>query len=159
MSNIFLNPFLKSFEIELSNSKHQESYYISDLNIDFLKTSNTLYELNTLINNYGYEQIIKTPTRSCETSETLIDLIITNGSKLCVKSGVLSCSISDHDIVYTLRKLKAKCNRRNVTKEIRSFKNVDWKSFKKSLASAPWWCLTLIPEINVSYAAFRLSQS
>ena len=52
-------------------------------------------------------QLINEPTRITETSETLIDIIITNKHENYLKSGIIHIGTSDHghSLVYTCRKL------------------------------------------------------
>ena len=58
-----------------------------------------------LCNLYQYHQLIKEPTRITERSSTTIDLFITNNPTMYVKSGVCHIGISDHSLVYAIRKL------------------------------------------------------
>ena len=53
---------------------------------------------------YGVEQLISEPTRITSRSSTLIDLCLTNTPSNIVKSGVIHLSISDHSLVYLIRK-------------------------------------------------------
>ena len=48
--------------------------------------------------------MISEPTRITNTSRTLIDLCITNSPDKVKASGVLSIGISDHSLVYLIRK-------------------------------------------------------
>lgn len=74
---------------------------------------------------YQFIQLISDPTRIVERSSTLIDLIFTTDSEKIVDSGVIECSISDHSLVYIVRKAKAPSgpiktiNCRSYTKTIR----------------------------------------
>ena len=59
---------------------------------------------NTALGNFMFEmnlnQLIITPTRITDTSESLIDVIITSASHLVKESGVMDTIISDHLPVY-----------------------------------------------------------
>ena len=57
-----------------------------------------------LLDIYDVEQLINEPTRITATSSTLIDLCLTNTPINVVKSGVIHVSISDHLLVYMIRK-------------------------------------------------------
>ena len=56
---------------------------------------------------HNLTQIIKEPTWITGISETLIDHIITNKPDKVQGSGVISCGISDHDIVFIERNVRA----------------------------------------------------
>ena len=50
-------------------------------------------------------QLINQPTRITQYSKTLLDIIITNYPHNIRECGVLSLSLSDHDMVFCIRKL------------------------------------------------------
>ena len=73
--------WFNTFEILLQNIENEEKEFLvlGDLNCDLLpeiKSTHTKKFLD-LINLYQLEQLIKEPTRITETTETLIDVIIT----------------------------------------------------------------------------------
>ena len=59
---------------------------------------------------YQLIQILKEPTRTIATSESLIDLIFTNQESRVVSHGVVDCGISDHCLVYVVRKIAVPTN-------------------------------------------------
>ena len=88
------------------DAENLEFFLLGDLNVDFtpsIKSSNksTLAELFDI---YGLSQIIEEPTRITEKSSTMIDLCLTNTLSTVVDSGVIHLSISDHWMVYIVRK-------------------------------------------------------
>jgi hypothetical protein len=88
-------------KIDFENS---ELYLLGDLNCNLLSNtpnSNTSDLLN-IFNIYNLSQTMAEPTRITNTSQTLIDLCITNNLDKVKASGVLSRSlgISDHSLVY-----------------------------------------------------------
>ena len=54
---------------------------------------------------YQLAQLIKEPTRVNAKSQTLIDVFITNKEDNIFHSGVYTLSISDHYLIYTVRKI------------------------------------------------------
>jgi hypothetical protein len=70
------------------NDLSVETIIMGDINANFLK-KNVCKELKDIISINGYEQLIKTPTRTTQDSSTLIDVILTNNkgsiSKVDVK--------------------------------------------------------------------------
>ena len=87
------------------DAENLEFFLLGDLNVDFtpsIKSPNksTLVELFDI---YGLSQIIEEPTRITEKSNTMIDLCLTNILST-VDSGVIHLSISEHSMVYIVRK-------------------------------------------------------
>ena len=54
--------------------------------------------------NYQLTQLITDSTRVSSNSNSLIDVFITNSSESIISSGVYPLSISDHDLIYAIRK-------------------------------------------------------
>ena len=52
----------------------------------------------------GLQQLIYEPTRETASSSTVIDHIATNDPRNVVESGVMQTCISDHYVVYVVRK-------------------------------------------------------
>ena len=53
-------------------------------------------------------------------SKTLIDVILTNTSQRIVSSCVLNLGISDHSLVYAIRKISIPSKARHEIKELRN---------------------------------------
>ena len=80
----------------------------SDLNIDMKGKHLTTQAkgLNQLFNIYQLKQLIKEPTRMTERTSSLIDLVYASEEEKIVTSGVYNCAISDHSLVYLVRRSK-----------------------------------------------------
>ena len=63
-------------------------------------------DLKRLLIKFNLVQLIKDPTRTTATTKTIIDHIITNKSEFVSDSGVLSCGISDHDVVFLTKPMR-----------------------------------------------------
>jgi hypothetical protein len=84
-------------------------YILDDLNRDMLKTDKdsnfptkkikTLYEL------YQLSQLIDEATRVTMTTSSLIDHIVTNTPEKISDSGVIHTGLSDHSLVFAIRKI------------------------------------------------------
>ena len=61
-------------------------------------------ELMNILDIFDFHQLITEPTRITLDSQTLIDLCITNSPDKITASGTLSLGISDHSLVYLVRK-------------------------------------------------------
>ena len=73
------------------------------LNYDFIKSSDHKELKNTLELN-GTKQVISSPTRITNTSQTLIDVIMTAHENYVHRHIVIGKSISDHDLAGIIRK-------------------------------------------------------
>ena len=80
------------------------------LNCDLLteeKLSDTpTNKLNSLYELYQLSQLIDEPTRITMTTSSLIDHIITNTPEKISHSGVIHTGISDHSLVFAIRKIQ-----------------------------------------------------
>ena len=88
---------------------------------------------------YGLQQLISEPTRITPTSSTFIDLIYTNCADKIACSGVRHIAISDHRMVFAIKKLALKgMSNGNNTVTYRNFKNFDRESFRNDISSPSW---------------------
>ena len=142
---------ITDFEAPELNNK---LYILGDFNINFLfkgkcilnKTHETrnhckdfspeIKKYNKFYSMYGFKQLINCPTRiTCNTS-TLTDYILINAQDNISQSGVINTAISDHNMIYSTRKiLKAKYNKH---KELTfcSLRNYSVDVFKQTLKGA-----------------------
>ena len=90
-----------------------------------------------LLQSFHLNQVIDCNTRITETTSTLIDLVITNSSYIKT-SGVIDIGLSDHSLVYVVRKFKkVKAGAKTIT--LRSYKNFCEKSFLQDLGNHDSW--------------------
>ena len=104
------------------------------MNCDLLpevKSSHTIRFLD-VANLYQLKQLIKRPTRIINTTETLLDVVLTNKQERIVDSGVIHLGISDHSFVYACRKVAIAKNRPKIV-ESRSFKTSIRDHFKADI--------------------------
>ena len=82
-------------------AQNKESIIIGDINCDFdTPLDNNTRHLSCILNSFGYNQLIKEPTRITSTTSTIIDHLMTNRPDVVSSSGVKQCGISDHDVLY-----------------------------------------------------------
>ena len=102
-----------------------------DLNLDRLRPERTEGKiLLSLEEVYGLECLIKDPTRITPTSETLLDVILTNKPELFKTSGVLNPEMSDHHLVYWIMKERVSQHERKVV-TFRSTRTLDVENSMK----------------------------
>ena len=97
------------------------------------------YEARALLEfctTFGLTQLINSPTRITESSQSLIDVIITINKDIVTSSGVLASSISDQNLIYLLLNLKVPRAKPSYV-SIRSYKYNPTK-FLEDLQFAPF---------------------
>ena len=100
-------------------------YILGDLNCNLLNSScPDSRALTNFCLTYNLSQMVTSPTRVTNLTETLIDVILVSNAKQVLKTEVLQSSISDHDLVYALLRLKQQRPKPTYI-NIRSFKHYD----------------------------------
>ena len=102
---------------------------------------------------YQFNQLIKAPTHITEHSSTTIDLAFAIDIEKIIKSGVLQCSISDHSLIFLIRRAK---KLRSPSKNIqyRSFKNYLTESFVADLHETSWDKIDTCVTVDEAWNAF-----
>jgi hypothetical protein len=104
----------------------------------FFLSRNCSTALLNIFDIYNLSQTIAEPTRITNTSQTLIDLCITNNLDKVKASGVLSLGISDHSLVYLIRKCTYHKAPVNAFVEKRNFKNFNERAYLNDLNNLNW---------------------
>ena len=122
--------------LKLIDKEDKESIILGDINCDLLDNNPTslISELKFITNLYQYEQLIKEPTRITKDTSTLIDHFYTTNSNLITSSGVTAMTISDHYLIYGIRKFKTFKQAPKFI-EYRDFKHFHEQNFLWNLAS------------------------
>ena len=121
------------------DNKNYELIIIGDFNCDVGKSppDHQTQKLQFICCLYQIDQLITEPTRVTPTSATIIDLILTNRSENISESGVIHLGISDHSLVYLVRKFTPPKSRKTA-REIRNFKNFVESDFIQDISMVPW---------------------
>ena len=107
-----------------------------------------------LIETHQLSQLINQPTRVTEETRTLIDLFITNSEESILHSGVYPLSISDHNLIYAVRKISIpRSSPRYI--ETRSFKNFKTEEFKSDLRDANWPHIHSMNNANEAWESWK----
>ena len=122
----------------------KEIILLGDTNCDFAikaasQTSDTnAKHLRRIYNLLSFTQLIEEPTRvTCETA-TLIDHIATTCPINVSESGILKIAMSDHYMVYFIRKLNGSLNRNHKSIKTRNMKTFSEEAFLRDVASVDW---------------------
>lgn len=115
---------------------------VGDLNLDRLRPDKAEGKLlMNLEEEQGFTCLIDKPTRvqprGSTTTETLIDVILTNKPDIFIDCGIDLPNISDHALIYGFVNEKVKRYKNKVIK-FRSEKKINPERFREDLCAAPW---------------------
>lgn len=147
---------LKTITAKVDNDG-KELIILGDLNTNLLSPDNNkskrLFEGLTEL--YQLKQLITEPTRITETSSSLIDVILTNTPNRIVCSGVLPLGISDHCLIFAIRKIAIQATKKHKIVQSRNFKNFQAESFRADLSSMPWDSIEEFDNPNDMWQAWK----
>ena len=84
---------------------------LGDLNCNVLRSCPEATALLDFISSFNLSQLVDKPTRITETSQSIIDVIMTTNKSMIGLCDVLTCSISDHNLIYIVLTLKTPRNK------------------------------------------------
>ena len=121
------------------DDENKEIYILVDLKCDMLKAepNSATNKIKSLYDLYQLSHLIKEATRVTMTTFSLIDHIVTNTPEKISDSSVIHTCISDHSLVFAIRKISVTKNRENVV-ETRNMKNFDDQKFMEDLMQQHW---------------------
>ena len=90
--------------LQVIRSEQKEVVILGDLNCNMLKTDGPTKQLRDIFVENRLRQLVTSPTRITSRSETIIDLFVTNEPTRYAEVGCRDCSLSDHQLVYGIRK-------------------------------------------------------
>ena len=99
-------------------------------------------------------QLIKEPTRVNAKSQTLIDVFITNKEDNISHSGVYTLSISDHYLIYAVRKIGLPRGQPKFIQS-RNFKHFNEENFLTDLENASWPDIKSGMEMNSAWNVWK----
>jgi hypothetical protein len=140
--------------IDKIDTENSELYLPGDLNCDLLSQTphaNTL-ELLDIFDIYNLKQHITEPTRVTSTSQSLLDLCITNTPDKIKVSAVLSLGISDHSLIYSVRKSTWQRQFANSLTRKRHFKHFNDNEFLNDLNEVDWNEISSSDDPNVMWS-------
>ena len=94
-----------------------------------------------MVNSYdlfSFKQLIEEPTRLTLETATIIDHIATTYAGNIVESGVHKVSLSDHFMVYCIRKFDSAVKKDHKKKKTRSMKNCEEQDFLSDVSNIRW---------------------
>ncbi len=130
--------------ISFLDKKDKEIILLGDTNCDLSQHSaeqpidNNSKHMINLYDLFSFTQLIGEPTRVTHTTSTLIDHIATTDARNIVKSGVVEISMSDHFMVYCVRKFEGAVKKDHKIISTRSMKNFNEDRFLSEVAGICW---------------------
>ena len=121
------------------DAENLEFFILGDLNVNFdqLIESSNKNTLNEIFDIYGLDQLIQEPTRITKSSSSSIDPCLTNSLTTVVDAGVTHLSISDHSLIYVVRKAHYVQTDAKIIKA-RTMRNFNSENFLNDLNQQPW---------------------
>ena len=122
-------------------AEHKEIIFIGDFNMNMLIGQSNPHGPNQDLSNYIEQlcltNLITIPTRVTKSTESLLDVILVSHPDRFATSGNLQMGISDHDLIYVVRKQKLpKTKAKSI--ECCSIKNLNHSAFNTDLGLIPW---------------------
>ena len=117
---------------------------LGDTNCDFTSipkgqlSDNNAKHLRSIYDLFSFTQLIEEPTRVTLGTATLIDHIATTCPNNVLESGVLKISMSDHYMVYCIRKLNSSFKKDHKAIKTRNMKNFSEEAFLQDVATINW---------------------
>eukprot|EP00795_Rhopilema_esculentum_P007243 gene7243-12925_t len=134
------------------SEKSQEKILMGDLNVNFLKQNNK--EFKAILSVFGLKQMVEKPTRVAKSSETLIDVILTNNPANMIQTEVIPTSIGGHDMVDCARKLNhSGFKPRNIV--CRDYKNYRPEEMNKDLEAIDWSTFYICRNVNEAWSPMK----
>ena len=142
-NELFDDQFDKILECE------KEVYLLGDFNRDLLQ-ENIRKPWLEYMESFGLKQIIESPTRITNFSETLIDHIYCNTLCNILSIDVPILGLSDHFPIFITRKINSFSvhKKSHFSISYRSFKNFNETEFISDLAATPWDVIKLFDDTN-----------
>ncbi len=126
-----------------------EIVLLGDFNCDFTPnvSAKEVNDLKFVGNMHQLQQLIDLPTRVTDHSATIIDLFFTSKPELYSDSGVIQTALSDHFMIYAIRKGKL-IKGDHKTIDYRCYKNFDENVFLADLFNVPWYTIENCVDVN-----------
>ena len=106
-----------------------------------------------LLDIFNLDCLIREPTRKTKTTETLLDLILTNDKKKVLKSGVVDTQLRDHSLVYTILRSAPRAQSRKIC--VHRVKNFSQENFVHDMQIVPFRIIDLFDELDDKLYAFE----
>ena len=132
--------------------ENKETLFTGDFNVDLLKNEKNLQYLTEV---YQFDQVISEATRVTDKTSTLIDHIYTTNREYGREYGVIPLGVSDHHMVYFIRKHKQpRTSHKHTEITFRSYKHFNEEAFQRDLDQVPWSVLDMDEDPNDAWSSW-----
>lgn len=101
-ANVTPAAYLQQLSDIIKSVKSKELVILGDINLDW--SDNLSKSLKATAAKLGLSQLIKNPTRLGKTRNSILDLIFTNQPAKYGIAGVINTTVSDHSLIFIVRK-------------------------------------------------------
>jgi hypothetical protein len=140
---------------------NNEVIMMGDFNVDYSQLHSHTNPLHVSLKHYmsmfGMTQIINTSTRITSTTSTILDLILISDPAKISQCGVLDIGLSDHQIIYCIRKCKKIPINRHNGVTLRSLKNYSKEIFEEKLHEVDWQVVLDSNSVHEAFFFLNLS--
>ena len=108
--------------LDTASAEGKEMLLFGDFNCCFMsshRNDSDCKQLKSLFRSLNIKQLIDQPTRITKNSKSLVDLVAVSCPQNVCESGVVSAHLSDHELVYCVRKL----NWKRAPSQVKTFRN------------------------------------
>ena len=143
--------FLQKCEFE-----NKELIVVGDINCDVMKSPPDAHtqQFNFLSSLYQLDQLINKPTKVTKKLSTLIDLVLTTMKENISASGVIHVGMSNHSLVYAVRKYVILKHKPTV-REVRDYKRFNADGSLWDLAKMPWHIINQYSNPNECWRVWK----
>ena len=133
--------------------KESEVFILGDFNCNMLQQNRLSGTINELCKARGLHQFVDMPTRTTESSSTMIDLVLSN-SDHAMDCQVHDIGLSDHCFV-SIKRGNIKIERNPKFLESRCFKKFNQETFLELLGELDWANVLTATDVNCAAEAFN----
>ena len=122
--------------VSLATANGKEIMALGDVNVSYLQRKDNK-EFKEILNLLGLKQLIKEPTRICDTTKTISDVIASNKAEVIRETAVFPFGFSDHELIGCIRKPS---HRKYLPKKIkcRNYNYYNVEEMNRELANTNW---------------------
>jgi len=122
-----------------------------------LKADGPTKQLQEIFAENDLYQLVSSPTRITQGSETIIDLFITNEPTRYIEVGCRNCCLSDHQLIYGIRKEETDNKMtNNEERQYRAYSKCSSELLQKDLHWVPWHILDIFDDIEDRWNMWKL---
>ena len=134
------------------SSNYNEIIIVGDFNLDLYKHDFSK-KVDYLAKNSNFMQLINEPTRITQTTKTILDLAFVSRPEMVTASGVHHLGLSDHSLIYVVRKCKKIKHPPKISKS-RSYKNFNDVNFINSLKDKNFDKVTSYSDVDTAWSVW-----